>query len=69
MGGLNKLESLHNNYFLGADLEERKLSLTSWKKVLSHKQFEGFSVSNMLLLKIFFFIYGCVTFRQILMLG
>lgn len=44
---LSKLESLYNNFFLGAEMDEKKFNLVSWKKVLSDKSHGGLGVSSL----------------------
>nr|GEX17555.1 retrovirus-related Pol polyprotein from transposon TNT 1-94 [Tanacetum cinerariifolium] len=38
---LSHLEDLHNSFFLGADMDDRKITWVSWRKVMAHKQHGG----------------------------
>lgn len=58
MDVLQKIEAMNNNFFVGADLEEKKVTWISWKKVLSQKKYNGglgvsstFSLNHALLSK------------------
>ncbi|GKD67210.1 RNA-directed DNA polymerase, eukaryota, partial [Tanacetum coccineum] len=45
-GILSHLEKLRNNFFLGVDPDERKITWVSWKKVLAHKNQGGLGVNS-----------------------
>nr|GEZ52070.1 RNA-directed DNA polymerase, eukaryota [Tanacetum cinerariifolium] len=46
-GVLKQLEGLRNSFFLGADLDERKMTWVRWKKVLAQKQYGGLGVGSL----------------------
>ncbi|GKB73439.1 RNA-directed DNA polymerase, eukaryota, reverse transcriptase zinc-binding domain protein, partial [Tanacetum coccineum] len=41
-----KLESMRNNFFIGGDLEEKKMSLVKWKKCLANKDLGGLGIGS-----------------------
>ncbi|GJR59107.1 RNA-directed DNA polymerase, eukaryota, reverse transcriptase zinc-binding domain protein [Tanacetum coccineum] len=41
-----KLESMRNNFFIGGDLEGRKMTLVAWKKCLDSKELGGLGVGS-----------------------
>lgn len=47
---LKNLEALRNNFFVGGDLDERKLTWISWNKVMASKKDGGLGVSSFLAL-------------------
>nr|GEU82136.1 RNA-directed DNA polymerase, eukaryota [Tanacetum cinerariifolium] len=47
---LKHIERLRNSFFLGAELEERKISWVSWKMVMAEKQYGGIGVSSLIAL-------------------
>nr|GEX57621.1 RNA-directed DNA polymerase, eukaryota, reverse transcriptase zinc-binding domain protein [Tanacetum cinerariifolium] len=46
-GVLNKLEGLRNAFFLGAEIDDRKMTWVRWKKVMAQKQYGGLGVSSL----------------------
>nr|GEY20162.1 RNA-directed DNA polymerase, eukaryota [Tanacetum cinerariifolium] len=46
-GVLKRLESIHNSFFLGADLDERKITWVSWRKAMSQKNHGGLGVHSL----------------------
>ncbi|GJU94132.1 putative RNA-directed DNA polymerase, eukaryota, reverse transcriptase zinc-binding domain protein [Tanacetum coccineum] len=42
----NKLESIRNNFFLGGDVEEKKITLVQWKKCLASKDLGGLGIGS-----------------------
>ncbi|GJU19224.1 putative RNA-directed DNA polymerase, eukaryota, reverse transcriptase zinc-binding domain protein [Tanacetum coccineum] len=42
----NKLESMHNQFFLGSDLGEKKMTWVSWKKCLDSKKSGGLGIGS-----------------------
>ncbi|GJV17941.1 hypothetical protein Tco_1363264 [Tanacetum coccineum] len=46
-GVLSHLESLRNSFFLGADLEDRKITWVCWRKVMANKHLGGLRVSSL----------------------
>ncbi|GJS60496.1 RNA-directed DNA polymerase, eukaryota, reverse transcriptase zinc-binding domain protein [Tanacetum coccineum] len=46
-GILSQLERIHNSFFLGADLDDRKITWISWRKVMAQKQHSGLGVNNL----------------------
>ncbi|GJV47630.1 putative gypsy type transposase [Tanacetum coccineum] len=46
-GVLKHLERIHNSFFLGADLDERKITWVSWRKVMAQKQHGGLGVNSL----------------------
>ncbi|GKB52092.1 hypothetical protein Tco_0902845 [Tanacetum coccineum] len=40
------LESMRNNFFIGGDLEGRKMTLVAWKKCLASKELGGYCVGS-----------------------
>nr|GEV23746.1 RNA-directed DNA polymerase, eukaryota, reverse transcriptase zinc-binding domain protein [Tanacetum cinerariifolium] len=46
MGVLNKMESIRRRFFISADINERKLSMIGWQKVLASKKKSGLGVSS-----------------------
>ena len=47
MAVLSQIEALRNNFFLGADLEEKKMTWVSWKQVMAKKECGGLGVSSL----------------------
>ncbi|GJT08766.1 hypothetical protein Tco_0843228 [Tanacetum coccineum] len=43
---INFLESVRNKFFLGADIDERKMTWISWKKVLANRRDGGLGVNS-----------------------
>ncbi|GKF74444.1 hypothetical protein Tco_0220776, partial [Tanacetum coccineum] len=43
-GVLSHLKGLRNSFFWGADMEDRKITWISWRKVVAHKQNGGLGV-------------------------
>ncbi|GJV38519.1 RNA-directed DNA polymerase, eukaryota, reverse transcriptase zinc-binding domain protein [Tanacetum coccineum] len=41
-----KLESMRNNFFIGGDLEEKKMSWVKWKKCLANKDLGGLGIGS-----------------------
>ncbi|GKC03630.1 RNA-directed DNA polymerase, eukaryota, reverse transcriptase zinc-binding domain protein [Tanacetum coccineum] len=46
-GVLSHLESLRNSFFLGADLEDWKITWVCWRKVMANKHLGGLGVSSL----------------------
>nr|GEX77340.1 RNA-directed DNA polymerase, eukaryota [Tanacetum cinerariifolium] len=46
MGVLNKIESIRRRFFIGADVNKRKLSMIGWQKVLDSKKKGALGVSS-----------------------
>lgn len=46
VGVLKHLESLRSNFFLRANMDEKKMSWVSWNKVCSQKKHGGLGVSS-----------------------
>ncbi|GJU95642.1 RNA-directed DNA polymerase, eukaryota [Tanacetum coccineum] len=46
-GVLSHLESLRNSFFLGADLEDRKITSVCWRKAMANKHLGGLGVSSL----------------------
>ncbi|GKA09496.1 RNA-directed DNA polymerase, eukaryota [Tanacetum coccineum] len=46
-GVLKHLERIRNSFFLGADLDERKITWVSWRKVMAQKQHAGLGVNSL----------------------
>ncbi|GJS10576.1 RNA-directed DNA polymerase, eukaryota [Tanacetum coccineum] len=46
MGVLNRMESIRRRFFIGADNNERKISMIGWQKVLASKKKGGLGVSS-----------------------
>nr|GEY02508.1 RNA-directed DNA polymerase, eukaryota [Tanacetum cinerariifolium] len=46
MGVLNRMESMHRNFFNGVDNNDRKLTMIGWKKILASKKKGGLGVSG-----------------------
>ncbi|GKA86143.1 RNA-directed DNA polymerase, eukaryota, reverse transcriptase zinc-binding domain protein [Tanacetum coccineum] len=44
----NKLESMRRNFFIGGDLEEKRMSWVKWKKCLASKQEGGLGIGSIL---------------------
>ncbi|GKD47745.1 hypothetical protein Tco_1276721, partial [Tanacetum coccineum] len=44
---LSHMESLRNSFFLGADMEERKITWVCWRKVMANKQLGGLGVGSL----------------------
>ena len=44
---LKHIERMRNSFFLGAELEERKITWVSWKTVMAEKQFGGLGISSL----------------------
>jgi len=44
---INTLESIRNNFFLGADVDERKLTWVKWKKTLASKKDGGLGIGSL----------------------
>ena len=44
---LSQIEALRNKFFLGADLEEKKMTWVSWKQVMASKDFGGLGVTSL----------------------
>nr|GEW00533.1 putative reverse transcriptase domain-containing protein [Tanacetum cinerariifolium] len=51
-GILSHLERLRNNFFLGADIDDRKITWVCWRKVMAHKNHGGLSVNSLYVLNI-----------------
>nr|GEU31990.1 hypothetical protein [Tanacetum cinerariifolium] len=51
-GILSHLERLRNNFFLGADIDDRKITWVCWRKVMTHKNHGGLSVNSLYALNI-----------------
>lgn len=47
LGILKKLEALHNNFFVGRELDEKKLTWISWNTVLASKKDGALGVSSL----------------------
>nr|GEV25079.1 RNA-directed DNA polymerase, eukaryota [Tanacetum cinerariifolium] len=43
---ISSLEALRNKFFIGAKIDERRMTWISWKKVLAHKQGGGLGVNS-----------------------
>ena len=46
-GVLNHIEGLRNSFFLGPDIDERKMTWVCWKKVMAQKKCGGLGVSSL----------------------
>ncbi|GJT52416.1 RNA-directed DNA polymerase, eukaryota, reverse transcriptase zinc-binding domain protein [Tanacetum coccineum] len=46
-GILSHLEGLRNNFFLGADQDDRKITWVCWRKVMAHKNQGGLGVNSL----------------------
>ncbi|GKF04737.1 RNA-directed DNA polymerase, eukaryota [Tanacetum coccineum] len=46
-GILNKIESFRRNFFNGADIADRKMSLIGWKNILASKKNGGLGISSL----------------------
>nr|GEY14256.1 RNA-directed DNA polymerase, eukaryota, reverse transcriptase zinc-binding domain protein [Tanacetum cinerariifolium] len=46
-GVLKRLESIRNSFFLGADLDEHKITWVSWRKAMAHKNQGGLGVHSL----------------------
>nr|GEX23058.1 RNA-directed DNA polymerase, eukaryota, reverse transcriptase zinc-binding domain protein [Tanacetum cinerariifolium] len=44
---VQKLEGLLNSFFLGADIDDRKMTWVCWKKVMAKKQYDGLGISSL----------------------
>ncbi|GKA92116.1 putative RNA-directed DNA polymerase, eukaryota, reverse transcriptase zinc-binding domain protein [Tanacetum coccineum] len=49
---LSKLESIRNNFFLGGDVEEKKMTWVRWKKCLASKDLGGLGIGSIFRLNI-----------------
>ena len=41
-----KLEALRNNFFIGGDLEERKMTWVAWRRCMASKEYGGLSIGS-----------------------
>ncbi|GKB87478.1 RNA-directed DNA polymerase, eukaryota, partial [Tanacetum coccineum] len=55
-GILNKMEAFRRNFFNGADIADRKMSLIGWKKILALKKNEGLGISSLFALNCALFL-------------
>lgn len=46
-GTISHLEKMRNKFFLGADIDDRKITWVCWKKVLAHKNQGGLGVNSL----------------------
>ena len=41
-----KLEAMQNNFFIGGDVEERKMTWVAWRRCLADKEYGGLSIGS-----------------------
>ncbi|GJT02906.1 RNA-directed DNA polymerase, eukaryota [Tanacetum coccineum] len=54
-GVLSRLERLRRSFFLGADMDDHKISWVSWRQVMAHKKNGGLGVNSMYALNLALF--------------
>nr|GEV69974.1 RNA-directed DNA polymerase, eukaryota, reverse transcriptase zinc-binding domain protein [Tanacetum cinerariifolium] len=58
-GIVSHLENMRNTFFLGADIDDRKITWVSWNKVLAHKSQGGLGVTSLYALNLAL-IFKCI---------